>query len=128
MKKSTEINLNPKPMFYATLLESFRKTCLDNGYALAIHGSSSRDMDLIAVAWIDDAITPKLLIDEIQKCLFGTVYNQDINTDGLVRSHGRITYTISIQGDWFIDFTVIHKDIFNINVRNDGDNKNEKST
>ena len=95
-------------MFYATLLESFRKTCLDNGYALSIHGSCSRDMDLIAVAWANSAIKPDLLIDEIQKCLFATIYNQDINKDGLIRSHGRVTYTIAIQCDWFIDFTVVH--------------------
>ena len=108
MKNRDDIKLNPKPMFYATILESLRKTCLDYGYALAVHGSCSRDMDLIAVAWTDSAIKPDLLIDEIQKCLFATIYNKDINKDGLLRSHGRVTYTIAIQDDWFIDFTVIH--------------------
>lgn len=30
-------SLNPKPMFYACVLESLRKIAKANGYALAIH-------------------------------------------------------------------------------------------
>lgn len=29
MKNRDDIKLNPKPMFYATILESLRKTCLN---------------------------------------------------------------------------------------------------
>ena len=45
---------------YPKLAEVFRA----HGYALAIHGSLARDMDLIAVPWIDTATDPQDVIDE----------------------------------------------------------------
>lgn len=54
-------SLNSKPMFYACLLESLRKIAYENGYALAIHGSCARDLDLIAVRWNEVILLPKNL-------------------------------------------------------------------
>lgn len=35
------------------------------GYAVAVHGSRQRDLDLIAVPWIANAINPYQLVDAI---------------------------------------------------------------
>ena len=55
-----DIQTNPKPMFYACVLEGLRKIALKCGYALAVHGTCASDLDLIAVRWSDT--TSHLLI------------------------------------------------------------------
>ena len=49
-----DIQTNPKPMFYACVLEGLRKIALKCGYALAVHGTCASDLDLIAVRWSDN--------------------------------------------------------------------------
>lgn len=39
--------------FYQSILPALRDTARDHGYALALHGSQRRDLDLIAVPWTD---------------------------------------------------------------------------
>ena len=60
-------SLNPKSMFYACLLESLRKIAFDNGYALAIHGSCAKDLDLIAIRWNEIYSTPEKLVKSFIK-------------------------------------------------------------
>ena len=48
---------------YPELCEYFRA----HGYALAIHGSLSRDFGLIAVPWVDNPSDPAAVIDSITK-------------------------------------------------------------
>lgn len=103
-------DLNPKPMFYACLLESLRKIALNNGYALAIHGSCAKDMDLIAIQWNEVHSTPKHLVNcfwqEITGYTFGNLSIVEI-TDPEVRFENQIHYTIPIIDNWFIDLTII---------------------
>lgn len=105
-------SLNPKPMFYACLLESLRKIAFDNGYALAIHGSCASDLDLIAVRWNNMFSSP----DELFKCLLNELSNYSFcKFEELVKPEHRyknqIHYTIPIIGDWYIDLTVIEDEV-----------------
>lgn len=45
--------VKPKPQFYSVCLEPLQKIAKDHGYNLLIHGSMNRDMDLVAVPWVD---------------------------------------------------------------------------
>ena len=44
-KEIKDINSNPKPMFYACVLEGLRRIAMECGYALAVHGSCASDLD-----------------------------------------------------------------------------------
>jgi len=40
--------------YYKKLLPDLRECARDLGYCLAVHGSQSRDLDLIAVPWVEE--------------------------------------------------------------------------
>lgn len=110
MKDVDEINTNPKPMFYACILESFRKIAIEHGYALAIHGSCASDMDLIAVKWREDCSKPNELVakllNELSEYVFGDEHFDTI-TNVSRRYKNQLHYTIPIIGTWYIDLTII---------------------
>ena len=43
-----------KPSFYAFIYEQIKEIAKDYGYNLVLHGSMNRDLDLIAIPWIDN--------------------------------------------------------------------------
>lgn len=107
MKDKSEVNPSGKAVFYAVLYNDFRKAALDCGYALALHGSMISDMDLIAVAWVNDAASPEELVKQISDCIGDTVWKERHLTSKGEKPFGRIAYTLSIMGDWFIDLSII---------------------
>lgn len=106
MKDKLEVKTEGRAVFYAVLLNSFRKAALECGYSLALHGSMARDMDMIAVPWVEDAKTPDELVIAISDCIDGTVWKDHHLFDRHEKPHGRISYTLSIMGDWQIDLSI----------------------
>ena len=74
-----------------------------HGYALAVHGSLHRDLDLIAVAWTDDADSPEYLVDML--CQWEGLQKRG---DWERRPHGRQGIILGKEG-WYkpIDLSVI---------------------
>lgn len=107
MKDKSEVKVEGKPVFYAVLYNDFKKAALEFGYTLAMHGSMHSDMDLIAVAWTEDARPHKELVEAINKRIGNTVWTEHNLTTGEIRANGRIAYSLSICGDWVIDLSVI---------------------
>lgn len=114
MKKYEDINSNPKPMFYACILEGFRKIALKCGYALAVHGSCASDLDLIAVRWKENYESPTYLVTEFLKELSQYTFGRNENgidfielTNPQVRFNTHTHYSIPIIGDWYVDLCVI---------------------
>ncbi len=99
---------NPRATFYAVLYPDIRKIGLKHGYAIALHGSMARDMDLIACPWTEECSKPDVLIDEIAERVGVTMFKDDYPVKG-EKPHGRMSYTLSIMGDWFIDISVMPK-------------------
>ena len=97
---------NPKASFYAVLYADFRKIAIECGYALAVHGSMARDMDLIAVAWTEEVVEPDILMEKLAEAAGATIFDNLYPKKG-DKPHGRICYTLSIMGDWFIDLSVM---------------------
>lgn len=57
MEEETKVESKPikaKPHFYSVCLEGLQQIAKDMGYNLLIHGSMNRDMDLVAVPWVDE--------------------------------------------------------------------------
>jgi len=53
--------------FYATLYHGLCEVARTRGYALAIHGTVTTDLDLIACPWTDAAVTAEELRDALMQ-------------------------------------------------------------
>lgn len=107
MKTKEQVNTEGRTVFYSVLWPSFRKAALDCGYSLALHGSMESDMDLIAVPWVEDAAPVETLVKAISECIGKTVWSGHHIKNPESKPHNRITYTLSICSDWYIDLSVI---------------------
>jgi hypothetical protein len=83
---------------YKDLAEIARK----HGYAMAVHGSVARDLDLICIPWTETADEPQAVVDEItSKFAF-----KETDKPPRTREHGRIVYTLLVSfGDCFMDLS-----------------------
>lgn len=100
------------PVLYATYYGILKNIAEQHGYALAIHGSFVRDMDLIAVPWIDTAKEPIEMIREMCKVVG---WNEKNFNGGkpwepvTSKPHGRIAYHIVTGGGGYVDISVMPK-------------------
>lgn len=91
---------------YARYYSIIRCTAWSYGYAIGMHGSFTRDLDLIMVPWTDEARDPAHVI----KVIVGrTDLRLQSDTPG-AKPHGRVVYTLHLPafGDprW-IDLSVV---------------------
>lgn len=100
------------------IIEPVRRVARDAGYAVAVHGSLARDIDLVAIPWVEHNVSsPDYLAERIAAVIAGQVGRCNImgkKKDGLTwtaKPHGRQAITIMAWGDLFgsidIDFSVI---------------------
>lgn len=72
------------------------------GYALAVHGTMTRDFDLIAVPWTDDAVGAEGLAQAIRDVSGGSFIEVEgcrrEGRDPTPKPHGRVAYTIVLDG------------------------------
>lgn len=86
---------------YAAMYAEFAELCRSHGYALAIHGSLSRDFDVVAIPWVEKPSEPQVVIDEITT-KFAIEHIAEIGQ----KEHGRIVYTLSVGwGHTALDFS-----------------------
>lgn len=76
------------------ILPPIRAVAIANGYAVAVHGSLKRDIDLIAVAWTDQAIAAADLVQAVRGAVAGVTGRCLILGEGMAKPHGRIAYTL----------------------------------
>lgn len=78
------------------------------GYALAVHGTRRRDLDLIAVPWTDRADEPEKLIDAIA-LVTGTLtgWGHKRSGDWTEKPHGRRATTIIASAEVHLDISVM---------------------
>lgn len=79
------------------------------GYAVACHGSRVRDLDLVAIPWIEDtAYTPLMIAETIARAIPGVLQNRTPEK----KPHGRVGFVIEPQfqwgfDSWYIDLSVM---------------------
>lgn len=113
-----------KPVFYSVCYEPLKVIAKEMGYNLLINGSLNRDMDLVAIAWVDD---PSPMIDVVKafdKYLRGIQFTDESAESGYLYSvlpGGRHAYVINLNRggkwnnyldeQWYLDisFTPFHK-------------------
>ena len=94
------------PVMYATYYGILIEIARKHGYALALHGSLARDMDLIATPWTDTASDHKDLLTDICKAVGAEGFDV-----GEPKPHGRIGYSVSIGSGGYLDISFVPRDV-----------------
>lgn len=99
--------------FFESRLPAIRETARRHGYAIGVHGSMRRDMDLIAAPWCDGASDPDTLAHAIADAACGITiassYDWEQKPAGRVATSIPICWTHrpGVPGDGHIDLSVM---------------------
>lgn len=93
------------PMFYATYYGILMGIARKYGYALALHGTLTRDMDLIAVPWVDEPGDYVSMLEEMKEVV-GFNVEGDKLCEPEIKPHGRVGYAFS-TGCGYVDISVM---------------------
>lgn len=91
------------PAMYSHRLAEIQQTALECGYAVAIHGSMARDLDVIAVPWYPEAVRAERLVNHLCDVL-GCLVTPDSPAE---KPHGRLAFTLLMGGACFMDLSVM---------------------
>lgn len=103
---------------YETCLAIARMTAKSYGFAIGLHGTGQRDLDLIAVPWTDHAsIPPSALAGAIMQAInfhFGGEQDKawceelepDVKKGAIEKPHGRLAYIIHLGPILNIDLSI----------------------
>lgn len=80
------------------VLPAVREAARFHGYAVGVHGSLKRDIDLIAIAWTDQAVPAEDLVQYIRGAIGGVLGNCLQIGEHSEKPHGRIAYTLVHPG------------------------------
>lgn len=95
----TKKPIHVKPSLYAYYLEPLKIIAKEYGYNLVVHGSMSRDLDLIAIPWEEEVGNVDKMIQQFCDILGGVIFTNRTDTH-IVKTekpHGRIVYVININ-------------------------------
>lgn len=112
------IYLESPATFYATLIPKMREAAHRCGYALGLHGSMQRDLDVIAAPWTEEATDALTLV----RAITGAVGGFSVTDEGTdsphvsQKPHGRLAWTIHFGGQPHVDLSVLprQKDLLSL--------------
>lgn len=87
---------------YQQHIEAIRIAGRALGYAIGVHGSIDRDIDLIAAPWVDDAADPMILVEAIRRIVRGLIHTAEPEK----KPHGRLAWSIHVH-DTYFDLSVL---------------------
>lgn len=96
----TTKTIKAKPQFYAACLQPLQKIAREIGYNLIIHGSMNRDMDLVAIPWVDEPKSHLELLNAFAEYLGTRAYEDWSYKGGYMHSvlgGGRDSYVINLH-------------------------------
>lgn len=98
---------------YSQILPKIRAVAKTMGYAVAIHGTMQRDLDLLAVPWVENAVEPIALVKAFADIVDGYVIGDTADNRGGLserptqQPHGRLSWNIIWGGKAFVDLSVM---------------------
>ncbi len=95
---------NLRPAMYSHRIHELQAIAKANGYAIAIHGSMQRDLDVVAIPWVKNARTPKHLVKELCERMGLTS-----TKEATEKPHGRLAYTLMLRHAGFVDLSIMPK-------------------
>ncbi|GAC1536540.1 MAG: hypothetical protein NVS3B10_00560 [Polyangiales bacterium] len=121
--RPSEVQMRRTRELHDILLPALREVARRHGYALAVHGSLQRDIDLVAAPWTEHATTAANFARDIYAacaaivgCVTGpagwTEGNDSPPPSGSLpnpasKPHGRLGWTIHFTGASYIDLSVM---------------------
>lgn len=97
------------PALFAMLYQMLAREARAKGYALALHGSMGRDLDVIACPWTEEAIPAEELVEALRAAIDGfIVKNHSDEWKPAQKPHGRRAWVIHLTGSGtYIDLSVM---------------------
>lgn len=100
---------------YRRIIGPIRETARRLGYAVAVHGSLARDIDLLACPWTDEAVHPQELVASVMEAI--REHNSGVGfilegidaveiLRGHPKPHGRRAWSIQLGGT-YVDLSVM---------------------
>lgn len=80
------------------ILPAVREVARFNGYAVAVHGSLKRDIDLVAIAWTDQAVPAGDLVHAVRGAIAAILGNCIMLGEIKPKPHGRVACTLVHPG------------------------------
>jgi hypothetical protein len=96
-----------RPLCYTLIFQWIVDVAKKYGYAIGLHGSMSRDLDLIAAPWTEEAICADQLISKIAEACGGFVSADLLTVNPEYRPHGRMAYSIQLGRGLYVDISVM---------------------
>jgi hypothetical protein len=91
---------------YLAALPIIQRVAKEHGYTIAVHGSLARDLDVIAVPWLEEAAEPHALVLALIDALEGFVSPEDPEVP-LRLPHGRLCYPIHLGSGRYVDLSIM---------------------
>lgn len=96
------------PSLYCAMWPDLKARAKALGYALLIHGSLKRDLDLVAVPWTEDAVDARTLADAMKAVVGGWTGEVEGSMKILAdKPHGRLGAIIVCGGHAVIDLSIM---------------------
>ena len=96
---------------YVALFPILAEIAQAHGYALAVHGSVSRDYDLVAIPWTEEAVDAETLIHKLADRCFLIYDKFDEYGTGIhgpeEKPHGRRAWSLKIGCGAVMDISVV---------------------
>lgn len=94
---------------YCRIIGPMRESARALGYALAVHGSIKRDIDIVAIPWTEEAVDAQQLADAMRDVVRVVIGFGEYGCDGPFprpKPHGRRCWTIHFWGT-YVDLSVM---------------------
>jgi hypothetical protein len=89
------------------MLPLMRMAARGLGYAITVHGSLCRDVDLVAIPWVEHPGKPEELVTRLTGVISAFAGRAVVNGDLTDKPHGRKALTIITAGDTYIDLSIM---------------------
>lgn len=93
---------------YHLSIDAIRDAAREKGYAIAVHGSLARDVDLLAAPWREDAATVEELAEAVRVAgEQATGFCVGAADNPRARPHGRLCWSFHFIGGPYLDMSVM---------------------
>jgi len=89
--------IHAKPSLYAYYFLHLKEIALEYGYNLVLHGSMARDLDLIAIPWVDDPKPELDMINALSQHMNGVTSNNPETFMHKMLPGGRKSFVINLN-------------------------------
>lgn len=91
------------------IIEPLREVAEQKGYAIAVHGSLARDIDLVGIPWTTEAVSAEEFAEAIRakaEEILGACFPDDRYPQPQIKPHMRLAWSLQVGGT-YIDLSVM---------------------